>query len=94
MSPLLREYLNIEAAMLALDNLDERLADRVRDAMDPLWHRLSAEDREWLNSRDLRWDATNGSISLPLSPQVVCAPRPVAPSAVPEGPIDDWRMVA
>lgn len=36
MNPLLREYLDLESVMLTLDGLDEALADRVRDAMDPL----------------------------------------------------------
>jgi hypothetical protein len=51
MTPLLREYLDLEFMMLALDGLDEGLADQVRDAMDPLWYQLSAQDREWLNTR-------------------------------------------
>lgn len=94
MNPLLREYLNLESVMLTLDALDEALADRVRDAMDPLWHQLPAEDRAWLNTRDLRWDATHGSISLPLSASVLHAPPPVEPAALPGAPITDWRMVA
>ncbi len=94
MNPLLREYLNLESVMLSLDELNEDLADRVRDAMDPLWHRLTPEDREWLNTRELRWDATYGSISLPMSASVVCPPPVVEPAAVPAQPIVDWRMVA
>ena len=51
MHPLLREYLTLEFVMLALDALDESLADQLRDVMDPLWHQLSAQDREWLCTR-------------------------------------------
>jgi hypothetical protein len=51
MNPRLQEYLNFESVMLTLDGLDEALADRVRDAMDSLWHQLSAQDREWLCAR-------------------------------------------
>lgn len=94
MNPLLREYLNLESVMLTLDALDESLADRVRDAMDPLWHQLSVQDRDWLNTRDLRWDVTHGSISLPLSASVLRAAPPIEPAALPATPIIDWRMVA
>jgi hypothetical protein len=93
-SPLLREYLNLESAMLSLDALSAELADRVRDAMDPLWHRLSPPDREWLNTRELRWEATHGSISLPLSASILAAPPSVEPAAPPATPILDWRVAA
>jgi hypothetical protein len=94
MSPLLRQYLNLESVMLSLDALDDPAADRVRDAMDPLWHRLPPEDRAWLNARALRWDVPHGSISLPLSTLVVRAPPRVEPAAVPATPILGWRRVA
>jgi hypothetical protein len=94
MNPLLREYLNLESVMLALDEFNEQLADRVRDAMDPVWHHMPPQDREWLNARELHWDAARGNISLPLSASLVCAPPRIEPAAVPADPIVDWRMVA
>ncbi len=39
--------------MLALDDADDAMADEVRDAMDPLWHALSEDERAFLNSREL-----------------------------------------
>lgn len=52
MSPRLLAYLDLERAMLALDGQgDEALADRVRDAMDPLWYALTDDEHQWLDDR-------------------------------------------
>jgi hypothetical protein len=48
-----RTLLVLERAMLELDEFDEESADRLRDMMDPIWYRLSAQDRDYLNSRDM-----------------------------------------
>jgi hypothetical protein len=50
-SRLLDAYLGLETQMLALDAQDNPDAESVRDAMDPLWHALTSEDRAWLNRR-------------------------------------------
>lgn len=46
-----RAYLALERAMLDLDAEDDPAADDLRDAMDPLWYHLSAEERAWLDAR-------------------------------------------
>ncbi len=38
--------------MLTLDAQgDEPLADRIRDAMDPVWYELTDEEHQWLDGR-------------------------------------------
>ena len=54
-------YLDLERAMLGLDELDDPLADNLRDAMDPLWFGLSDEERAMLNRRDLQRPALRGA---------------------------------
>ena len=53
MSPLrdLDLYLTLERLMIHLDQAADPLADRVRDLMDPIWYRLSAEEIALLDSR-------------------------------------------
>ena len=48
---ILSTYLSLERLMLQLDSRSDPAADVIRDAMDPLWHALSADERESLNSR-------------------------------------------
>jgi len=48
---LLKVYRGFERVMVALDAKNDALADDLRDAMDPIWHRLSDADREELNKR-------------------------------------------
>ena len=47
----LRAYLILERKMMSLDEQSDPAADRLRDLMDPLWHELDDEGREYLNSR-------------------------------------------
>ena len=44
-------YLALEKVMFLLDALEDQTADLVRDAMDPIWHRLSDEERATLDER-------------------------------------------
>jgi hypothetical protein len=44
-------YLRLERIMMGLDDQGDPIADRVRDLMDPIWHGLSEEDRNFLDSR-------------------------------------------
>jgi len=44
-------YLDLERAALRLEDRNEALADRVRDAMDPIWRALSDAERACLNNR-------------------------------------------
>ncbi len=54
MTPRLLAYLTLERAMLELDEQDDALADRLRDAMDPLWYALTEAEHAELDSRDFR----------------------------------------
>lgn len=49
----LEAYLAMERQMLRLDEIGDAYADDLRDAMDPLWHRLSPEERAFLNGRTI-----------------------------------------
>ena len=44
-------YLSLERRMLELDELDDPLADQVRDAMDSVWYQLTKEERASLDAR-------------------------------------------
>lgn len=78
MSPRLFAYLDLERAMLALDDRgDEVLADRVRDAMDPLWYGLTDDEHAWLDAR----------ASVELEPARV--PRVLATEFVPPSTLTD-----
>ena len=48
---LLDSYLTLEAAMIVLDDADDPAADTLRDALEPIWRRLSVEDRAFLDAR-------------------------------------------
>ena len=50
-SPFLGAYLHLEREMMSLDRRSDPAAERLRDFMDPLWHDLDDEDRDYLNSR-------------------------------------------
>jgi hypothetical protein len=50
-SPRLRAYLSLERAMLDLDERADPLADRLRDAMDPLWYGLTDREHAVLDAR-------------------------------------------
>jgi citrate lyase beta subunit len=54
LSPRLFAYLTLERAMLELDEQNDPLADRLRDAMDPLWIALSDAEHTELDARDFR----------------------------------------
>jgi hypothetical protein len=47
----LRAYSALERAMVDLDDAGDPLGDELRDRMDPIWLRLSAQDRAALDSR-------------------------------------------
>jgi len=44
-------YLNLERAMFELDETGDPFADRIRNAMDPLWYSLSDVEHEYLDKR-------------------------------------------
>lgn len=49
--PRLRAYLALERAMVDLDDVDDPVADELRDRMDPIWLKLSQEERAALDAR-------------------------------------------
>jgi len=44
-------YLSIEATMMRLDDMDDPLADSLRDVLDPIHRALTKEERTVLNAR-------------------------------------------
>jgi hypothetical protein len=44
-------YLALERVMMSLDDAGDPMGDVIRDAMDPIWYGLSAEEKAFLNSR-------------------------------------------
>ena len=49
--PRLRAYLALERAMIDLDDAGDPVGDELRDRMDPIWLKLSEEDRAALDRR-------------------------------------------
>jgi hypothetical protein len=47
----LESYLALERVMLQLDDAGDPTADHIRDAMDPLWHDLTEDERAEVNAR-------------------------------------------
>ena len=50
--PRLRAYLALERAMVDLDDAGDPVGDDLRDLMDGIWLKLSAEDRAVLDCRN------------------------------------------
>ncbi len=50
-SPRLNAYLALERAMVDLDDAGDPLGDALRDQMDPIWLKLSPDERTALESR-------------------------------------------
>lgn len=61
----LAAYLTLERAMLELDSAGDAVADRLRDAMDPLWYGLTDTEHAWLDSRALGEPAESGASPRP-----------------------------
>lgn len=51
MGPRLRAYLALERAMVDLDDAGDPVGDDLRDRMDPIWLKLSDEERAALDAR-------------------------------------------
>ena len=47
----LKAYLALERAMVELDDAGDPVGDELRDRMDPIWLKLSVEDRAALDHR-------------------------------------------
>lgn len=46
-------YLVLEREMLRLEEAGSDLAEALREAMDPIWYQLGAEERKFLNERTI-----------------------------------------
>ena len=53
MTSRLRIYLELERLMSSLDETDVVSADAIRDAMDPIWYKLSDQERHVLDERSV-----------------------------------------
>jgi hypothetical protein len=89
-TPLVRLYLSLEDAMLAAEAIDERLADRIRDAMDPIWYALSADERKILNELPVNFIQ---GLRAPVTDDLFHIPVPEN-RRIPQEPIEDWRSAA
>jgi hypothetical protein len=92
MSPELRRYLDLEQAMLALDAHGNPEADHVRDIMDGAWHDLTAEDRAWLNAREV--PPLGNELRLAVGKALFVEPRKAVQIAPPKWEFDSWRGAA
>jgi hypothetical protein len=91
-------YLALERLMIELDEDANPVADQIRDLMDPLWRRLSAEEIARLDSRG---QIDDPGLLFPVQMPVPSPPELPTPTVVDqtfestgwEAP-DDWRKRA
>jgi hypothetical protein len=57
----LAAYLSLEREMLALAAVGDPLAERLRDAMDPIWYSLTDDEHARLNARKVPASSATGS---------------------------------
>lgn len=95
MTTLLRTYLELERQMLLAEGIGERTADIIRDAMDPIWHALSDEDRAALDQREVEFIRSQEGLRVPLGDHIYYRDSgPPVKSQIPKGPIKDWHIAA
>ena len=68
--PRLRAYLALERAMVDLDDAGDPVGDELRDRMDPIWLKLSEEDRNALDFRIGDPSRFAGTLGPPLGEQI------------------------
>ena len=91
MTSQLRIYLELERLMLSLDETDAVSADAIRDAMDPIWYRLSDQERQVLDKRSVGVITSLEGLRIPIGHQLGYAPkRPEVNQPLPSSPIEDW----
>ena len=91
-------YLRLERLMVDLDRTADPIADRVRDLMDSVWYRLSAEDLTLLDSRGHVNPAGLFPVRLPLPTKVSLQAATVVGQRF-EAPVGwrapaDWKRAA
>jgi hypothetical protein len=88
-------YLGIEFEMRSLDDVDDPMADGLRDVLDLFWRALSDDERAFLNRRVISSGPMYG-VRLPVDgffitpePERPLAPRPSKDPIV----VTDWMCV-
>ena len=95
MTTLLRLYLDLERQMLLAEGIGEPTVDIIRDAMDPIWHALSDEDRAVLDQREVEFIRSQEGLRVPLGDHIYCRDSgPRVKSPIPKEPIKDWLIAA
>lgn len=95
MTPLLQLYLSLEQSMLVAEAIDERLADNIRDAMDPIWDALSHEEHRFLDERKVHFIRILEGLRVSAGADLYCAvPDPAKGRTIPKEPIEGWRRAA
>jgi hypothetical protein len=92
-------YLTLERLMVHLDQAADPLADRVRDLMDPVWHRLSPDEIALLDSRGKIDPAGLFPVRLPFPAGARLPPTTVSGKRFTETPgwrtpNSDWKKTA
>jgi hypothetical protein len=95
MTKALREYLELERLMLIFDEESNPAAEALRDAMDPIWYRLSDQERRLLNERAIGRVKSIEEIRLPAGDRVF-GPPPAPPQrrTLPKEVITKWTLAA
>jgi len=90
-NPRLAAYLGLEREMLALDAAGDPLADRLRDAMDPLWYGLTDEEHARLDAR-LVMNVRNPAMTVPIGEGFFSPPLQATPLTPKSGSlyVQDW----
>jgi len=95
MTPRLRIYLELERLMLALENVDGRAADALRDAMDPIWYALTEQERGVLDQRSVGVITDLEGLRVPVDDRLYCPELgPPKDRPLPHEPIQGWRKAA
>lgn len=88
-------YLAAERLMLLSELVDDELADKFRDAMDPIWDALSDDERRALDEREVQFPRALEGLHVPLSDRLFCDfALPTTRRPFPDGPITGWRRAA
>lgn len=94
MSPGLQAYLEFDRLMRFLDAQGTELADSIRDAMDPLWYQLTADERRWLDERSVGLLEQFEGVRVPVGPSLFQPEITPAATEIPRTPIAGWKVAA
>ncbi len=80
--------------MMTLDDAGDSIADVLRDALDPVWHALAEDEKEFLNRRIII-EGPMGPIRIPEAS--LFTPLPVTPQPTRKTGVQvilDWKYAA